>query len=219
MKKILFLSWCFVILVSAISAQNTITGKKTSNDNKLRIGLKAGYNISYLNGTKSGFSAGNNNGFMIAGFLGSAAKSLVGYRSEIVFSRQGYTYENAGTNTVMNDYIYLPQLTTINITKFLQLQIGAQIGYLLNSKKTAGDKRSDTSLLDFMNRIDYGFAGGLEIHPFKGLIIGARYNLGLGKMYKEYDPSASSGPFPIPFDPATVNLKNGGIQFFAGYQF
>jgi hypothetical protein len=32
-------------------------------------------------------------------------------------------------------------------------------------------------MLSFMNRIDYGFAAGFEIYPFKGLIAGARYNL------------------------------------------
>jgi hypothetical protein len=221
MKKSFSLLLALIVVVSVIQAQDVSTNEQSKNDYKPRFGLKAGYNISYANGSNSGFTPGNNNGFMIAGFFGSTGKSVIGYRSEIVFSRQGYTYDDAGKNTyVTNDYIYLPQFTTINITKYLQLQAGMQIGYLLNSKTSNADKGSDSSLLSFMNRIDYGFAAGIEIYPFKGFILGARYNLGLGKMYKQYDVSTTDPPpFPLPFDPATIDLKSGSLQFFIGYRF
>jgi len=218
-QSLLFLLALTVLSVSY--AQNVPGNQKQKDEYKPKFGLKAGYNISYVNGSHSGFTPGNSNGFMVGAFYGSTGKSIIGYRSEIVFSQQGYTYGDAAKKTeVMNDYIYLPQFTTINITKYLQVQAGMQIGYLLNSKKASTNKSSDTSLLSFMNRIDYGFAAGIEIYPFKGFIVGARYNLGLGKMYKPYDPSASSlPPFPIPFNPETTNLKNGGMQFFIGYRF
>jgi hypothetical protein len=218
MKKISMTTVVLVLFASAMFAQDTSWQKKMKSSYAAKFGLKAGYNISYVNGTSSGFDPGNNNGFMIAGFYGSAGKSVIGYRSEIVFSRQGYTYADAGTNTdMMNDYIYLPQLTTVNITKYLQLQAGMQIGYLLNSKKTSDGKGADSSLLGFMNRVDYGFSAGIEIYPFKGLIIGGRYNLGLGKMYKT--DQVPSTPLPLPFDPATTDLKNASIQIFVGYRF
>jgi hypothetical protein len=115
----------------------------------------------------------------------------------------------------MNDYIYLPQLTTFTIAGKVQLQAGAQIGFLLNSKKQTGSK--DSSITDLMNRIDYGFAGGAEIYPFKGLLIGARYNLGLGKLFKQTYTAPS--PYPLPFNPATTDFKNGLVQLFIGYRF
>jgi opacity protein-like surface antigen len=210
-----------VMFMSAIHAQNVSTNEQEKKGDKPGIGLKAGYNISYANGVNTGFNPGKNNGFMIAGFYGLTGKSIIGYRSEIVFSRQGYTYDDAGSNTeVMNDYIYLPHFLTVNVTKYLQLQAGMQIGYLLNAKKSGTEKSSDSSMMDFMNRVDYGFAGGIEINPIKGLILGARYNHGLGKMYKQYEGSATNpSPFPLPFDPATTNLKNAGVQIFIGYKF
>src|SRR6185369_1051371 len=97
-----------------------------------------------------------------------------------------------------------------------QIQAGAQIGVLLNAQKTSGGK--DSSITSLMNRFDYGFAAGVEVCPFKGLIIGTRYNLGLGKMYKEYDQTQTT-PYPLPFDPSTTNLKNGILQLFIGYRF
>ena len=113
------------------------------------------------------------------------------------------------------DYIYLPQLTTYTIGNRLQLQMGAQIGFLLNAQKTR--ESQDSTITGIMNRFDYGFAGGIELYPFKKLIVGGRYNLGLGKLYKQtYE---SPNPYPLPFNPETANFKNSLIQVFAGYRF
>jgi hypothetical protein len=191
---------------------------KIENPYKQRFGLKAGYNWSYLNGSTQGFRPDNRSGFMVSAFYAPTARTGKGFRSEIVFSRQGYSFDEGGKNTdVLNDYIYLPQLATFSIGRFFQLQAGAQIGVLLNSKMS-GSK--DTTLTGIMNRIDYGFAAGVEINPVKGVLIGGRYNLGLGKLYKQLETSTTNPtPFPLPFNPETTNLKNGVVQFFVGYRF
>lgn len=210
MRKIL----CALSLVALCS---TAMGQSdAAKEYKSKLGVKAGYNWSYLTGKAEGLNKNNKNGFMIGGFYAAPSKGL-GYRSEIIFSRQGYSFDNGGKNTdVQNDYIYLPQLTTFTIAKKVQLQAGAQIGFLLNSKATTGSK--DSSITSLMNRIDYGFAGGIEVYPFKGLLIGGRYNLGLGKLYKRYE-NATTQPYPLPFNPETTDFKNGLIQFFVGYRF
>ena len=69
-----------------------------------------------------------------------------------------------------------------------------------------------------MNRFDYGFVGGVEVYPFKGIIVGGRYNLGLGKLHKQYE-SAATNPYPLPFNPETTDYKNSLFQFFVGYRF
>jgi hypothetical protein len=112
--------------------------------------------------------------------------------------------------------VYLPQLTTFTIGKHVQLQAGGQIGYLIKSE--ASTEKKDTTITGLMNRFDYGFAAGVEIYPFKGLIIGTRYNLGLGKLHKKYE-SMTSNPYPLPFNPETTNFKNGLFQLFIGYKF
>jgi hypothetical protein len=188
---------------------------KSMDDYKPKFGIKAGYNWSYITGSAEGFNPDNNNGFMIGAFFSPASKGF-GYRTEVVFSRQGYSFDNGGHNTdVMNDYIYLPQLTTYTIGKVFQIQAGAQIGYLLNSKASSASK--DSTVTDIMNRFDYGFVGGVEVYPFMGLLVGARYNLGLGKLFKE--DYTSPNPYPLPFDPSKTNFKNGLVQLFVGYRF
>jgi hypothetical protein len=217
MRKIVF---TLLVMASAglVSAQTLPSAEeisKAADEYKPKLGLKAGYNWSYITGSSQGFKKENNSGFMIGAFYAPASKGL-GYRTEVIFSRQGYSFDNGGQNTdVQNDYIYLPQLTTFTIAKRLQLQAGAQVGYLLKARTSAGSK--DSTITGLMNRFDYGFAGGVEVYPFKGLLIGARYNLGLGKLYKQQYKSTS--PYPLPFNPETTDFKNGLVQFFAGYRF
>ena len=109
----------------------------------------------------------------------------------------------------------MPHLMTFTIAKLVQLQAGGQVGILLNAKTSGAN---DSSITGLMNRFNYGLAGGVEVYPFKGLIVGARYNLSLGKMYKDYSQTSST-PYPLPFDPSTTNLKNGVLQLFIGYRF
>jgi len=209
-KTIAVLSLLLAVLY--VSAQSS---KNNAFESKTHLGLKAGYNWSYITGSSQGFNKDNKSGFMIGGFIAPASKGI-GYRTEIIFSRQGYSFENGGQNTdVLNDYIYLPQLTTYTIGGKVQIQLGAQIGFLLNAKKTTQSK--DSSITGLMNKLDYGFAGGLELYPVKPMIIGARYNLGLGKLYKQ--DYSSPNPYPLPFNPETTNFKNGVVQLYLGWRF
>src|SRR3569833_2850023 len=115
---------------------------------------------------------------MVAVFLAPPSTGTIGFRSELLYSKQGFDYTNPNgvTGTVSNDYLMIPQKMTINITKFVQLQAGAFAVYLLNTKdsnipKSTTDNDPSIAALDLMNRFDYGAAGGIEIHPFKGLIL------------------------------------------------
>lgn len=217
MRKLTFTLLMAIVAayVSAQSVPSTEASKPDMSDYKPKLGIKAGYNWSYITGDTEGFKTNNNNGFMIGAFYAPASKGL-GFRTEIIFSRQGYSFDNGGQNTdVQNDYIYLPQLTTYTIGKIVQIQAGGQIGYLLKSRATTGSK--DSTITGIMNRFDYGFVGGVEVFPFKGFLIGGRYNLGLGKLFKQ-EYSAPS-PYPLPFNPATTDFKNGLVQLFVGYRF
>jgi hypothetical protein len=223
MKKFIGVFTLALLFYSLTNAQNQSSSNPKKQKKGLGIGIKAGYNWSYATADQLGVTLNSKSGYMVGAFM-SRGKGIIGYRTEIIYARQGYNYDDGGKNTnVMNDYIWLPQLTTISIGKFFQLQFGAQLGLLVNAKKNSAG--ADSSITGIMNRIDYGFAGGIELNPVKGLIIGGRYNLGLGKMYKSYQPDSQSGvgqphiPYPLPFNPETTNFKNGVIQIFVGYKF
>jgi len=183
-----------------------------------QIGLKGGMNFANITKVSS-INNTSNTGFAVGLFLAPRSKGILGYRSEIDFSRQGYNFDtNTNTGNVNLDYILLPQLTTINITRFFQIQLGAQMAFLINSKATESNSTSNSygSLMSYYNKFDYGLAGGLEIHPFKGLLIGARYNLSLGDLYKNL---ATATPGSVPSFIPDVNVKNNVVNIYIGWHF
>ena len=111
----------------------------------------------------------------------------------------------------------------INITKYVQIQLGGQFSYLLNAKAdssqpSTGNASAD-KILSFYNRFYYGFAVGLEIHPYAGIIIAAKYNISLNNLYKQ--PSATGNDSIPSFIPSasSINLKNNVVQLSLGYRF
>ena len=66
--------------------------------------------------------------------------------------------------------------------------MGGQTAFLINAKADSSNGSGNDGsgkILDYYNRLDYGFAGGIEVHPVAGLLIGARMNISLGKLYKD----------------------------------
>jgi hypothetical protein len=199
MKKILFLF--LVIAPFFVQAQ---------------IGIKAGVNFANISNAAS-INSSNKSGFNIGLLLAPASKKIISSRTELIFSRQGYDYKNSSnTGNVNLDYIQMGQLASINITRFVSLLFGAQTSYLISaqadSTKNSGGSGSYNNIMNFYNRIDYGYALGAEVHPVKGLIIGARYNVSLSKVYKDIQnlqtPSFTS-----------QDAKNNVVQIFAGWRF
>jgi hypothetical protein len=185
-----------------------------------QFGLKAG--VNFANVTKvSDINNTGQTGFVGGVYFAPPSKSILSSRTELLFSRQGYNYStNTNTGIVNLDYIILPQLMGINITKLLQIQVGFQMAYLLNAgvdssgSTTANNPYSQ--IMDYYNRFDYGAAGGVEVHPFKGLLVGARINISFGDMYKDLE-TIPTGPIP-PFIPP-ANVKNNVVQLYTGWTF
>lgn len=184
-----------------------------------QIGLKAGLNFANVSNTSS-INNSSRSGFHAGIFLGSSSKKIIGSRTELIFSRQGYNYKS-GTNTgnVNLDYIMLPQYMSINITKYFSIQFGGQMAFLINAKADSSNSTGSGSplggIMKYYNKFDYGYGGGIEIHPVMGLIIGARVNISLSNLYNFDNLSTSTTPSFIP----KVDVKNNVFQIFAGWAF
>lgn len=184
-----------------------------------QIGIKAGLN--FANVTKaSSINNSSRSGFHAGILLSPGSKKILSSRTELIFSRQGYDYKS-GTNTgnVNLDYIMLPQYMSINITKYFSIQIGGQMAFLLNAKVDSSNSTGSSSpyggLLNFYNKFDYGYGGGIEIHPVSGLLIGARVNISLGNLYDPSSYSSGTAPSFIP----KIDVKNNVFQIFTGWKF
>lgn len=183
---------------------------------QLGIGVKAGLNFANVTNASS-INSSNAVGFLFGAFFAPPTNGVLGSRTELIFSREGYDYSTQSTTgSVRLNYIMLPQLLCINITKYVQLQAGAQIAYLLSATADSSSGNSFSAALSYFNRFDYGLAGGLEVHPFKGIMIGARYTYSLGNLYQ--DVTSSPGGPPPSFIP-DIDAKKNVIQLSAGYIF
>ena len=88
-----------------------------------QIGIKAGLN--FANVTKvSSINSSSRSGFNVGVFFATSPKKIIGSKTELVFSRQGYNYKtNNSTGNVNLDYIMLPTYLCINISKYFQTSV------------------------------------------------------------------------------------------------
>jgi hypothetical protein len=216
-KTIILLLFPCVCLGQMSPSEN----KPSKEKHSLGIGIKGGVNFANVRNTQS-ITTNNQTGFMGGIFLAPPSKGIMGYRTEIIYSKQGYNFETqTNTGNVNLDYIIMPHLMTFNITKFVQLQFGGQVAYLLNAKSDTAKVNIPNpygiSTMDMYNRFDYGFAGGIELHPVKGLIVGGRLNISFGDLYKDPSSYMTSGGTQAPLP--KVDVKNNVLQLFAGWIF
>ena len=182
-----------------------------------QFGIKAGLNFAQVS-KASDINASSKSGFNAGIFIAPASKKILSYNSGYIFSRQGYNYATAtNTGNVNLDYIQTSQLMSINVSKYFSFLFGAQISYLISanvdsSNNTNSGSGSEKSIMDLYNRIDYGYAIGAEVHPFMGIVIGARYNISLSKIYNDlgsmHAPSFTS-----------EDAKSNVIQLYVGWKF
>lgn len=198
------------------------TGHKKQK-RSIGIGIKAGFNFSNVTNA-SQINAAGRTGYHFGILLAPQSRSILSSRTELIYSRHGYSYSDSAakaSGSIDLDYIMLAQYMCINITKYVQIQFGAETGYLLAAKADSGQTMNAgnagaNQLLSLYNRFQYGYGGGIEIHPYSGLLIGARYNISLNNLY---NPSSFSSGGAMPSFAPTVNLKNNILQIFAGWRF
>ena len=215
---------CFPVFVFS---QTDSTGTKKSKQEKppghsIGLGIKAGLNFTNITSAAS-ISNSSETGYQVGIFLDPASKSILGSRTELLYSHQGYNYASGQTTgKVYLDYIMLAQLMAINITHFVQIQIGTQIAYLLTAKADSAYQSTGNASIDnalsYYNRIDFGFSGGVEVRPFMGILVGARYNLSLTNLYKVPDNAGTDNPSYVPSS-SNLNFKNNLLQIYVGYRF
>jgi len=223
MKNIIVIMSLILISVIAAHAQNDPPPSSQEKQKKepkpvKGFGFKAGVNFANVTNA-SDINASKQTGFMIGVFFAPPSKSLIGSKTELIFSKQGYNYKT-GTNTgnVNLNYLIIPQSMCFNITRFVQLDVGFQMAFLLNasvdSSNSNGSGNPYGAMMDYYNKFDYGLGAGLTVYPIKNLLIGARYNLSFGDMYKEPVPGEPMPPF-VP----SIDAKNNVVQLFAGLRF
>lgn len=181
------------------------------------VGIKAGLNFARAINSSGNIISSPSTG-LVAGVFFQHGLKILGSRTELNYSRQGFNYDNNGQNGhVTNDYLALLTMTTLTILHRVQLQLGTQEGFLVSSKDSNGPGAKGTNPISAFNRFDFGLAGGIEVYPYTGFLVGLRYNLGLTNLIKRPDNNAANF-FPFYQQYNGYNARNGVFQVFIGYQ-
>lgn len=151
----------------------TLTDESSS---KARIGIAAGVEVSYQLASKFGLSTG-------------VMYSQQG--TKLAFDKLGWNHESGSYKL---DYINVPVMANFYITKELVLKAGLQYGYNINKKidikgitadiDEITDTESGKSISTRKNDLSIPMGVSYEKH---GIVLDARYHLGITKIWKRFD--------------------------------
>lgn len=193
MKKIILMAVMALATVSSFAqhAVGTFTiqpkvgfnlANVTDGDGDIRVGAVAGAEFEYQISDIFSLSAG-------------ALYSMQGCKGEV--NVEGFDVDA----TVKLDYLNIPILANVYVTKGLAVKLGIQPGFNITSK--ASVEKSGTKVttdLDGINSVDFSIPVGLS-YEINNFVIDARYNLGVSKIMDGSDS------------------KNSVFQFTLGYKF
>jgi hypothetical protein len=169
---------------------------------KINFGAKAGFNLVNLVGEDSDGTE-SKAGFHFGGMAEISINDKFSVQPELLFSTQGSGAE-FGEDEINLSYISLPIMAKYYATEALSIEVGPQIGFLVNAEQKVEGQTFD---IDETNDVDFGLNFGLGYKLASGLNFSARYNLGLSNAFDSDD-----------FD-EDVNVKNSVFQFSIGYFF
>lgn len=198
MKKV-FLAASILIYSLATYAQHEV--------GTLTVQPKVGLNVANLTG---GDNADPRLGLVLGAEFEYQITRLFSLSAGALYSMQGAKGDDTSTGTKVNvtmklDYINIPILANIYVTKGLAVKFGIQPGFNVSSKAKAsqGSTSISMSLSDFgfdVNSFDFSIPVGLS-YEFNNFVIDGRYNIGVLKIVDGGD------------------AKNSVFQFTVGYKF
>ena len=158
MKKILFSILAVAAFAFTASAQDTGFG----------YGVKAGINIANLTNSDGNYKVGFTGGI----FADYRFSNLFALSADVLYSRQGAKGDDAKIKT---DNLNIPILANFYLVKGLAVKAGVQPGFLLGA---------NDGMKDAFKTFDLAVPVGVSYDFNCGLILDARYNIGVTKVAK-----------------------------------
>ncbi|OXB22565.1 hypothetical protein B0A80_15765 [Flavobacterium tructae] len=186
-----------------------------NNNVNPEYGIKGGFNMSNL------YSSDANDENILYGFNAGLYATLpisdfIAIQPEILFTTKGakLEYNNAlasGESKFRLNYIEVPLLVRVNITRNFNVHAGGYASYLVSSKVTGrGDFNFEQEIdTNDLNKFDAGLSAGVGV-DFDPISIGLRYNYGLTTIGKERTVAGTTYTFP--------DAKNSNLTLYLSYK-
>lgn len=179
------------------------------------FGIKGGFNMSNLF-TDEADDENILYGFNAGVYATLPVSDFVAIQPELLFTTKGseLEYSNAfasGNTKFKLNYIELPLLVRVNITKNFNIHAGGYASYLVSAKVTGdGDIDFDEDIdADDLARFDAGLSAGIGV-DFNPVSVGLRYNYGLTTIGKEREFAGTTYTFP--------DAKNSNLSLYVSYK-
>ena len=176
MKKIILIIVVVTFITNYCSAQENSNKQGKENDfrNQLLYGIKAGANYSNIYDTKAAeLNADFKFGLVTGVFLSVPIGKFLGVQPEILFSQKGFQATgtiNGGAYkfTRTTNFIDVPLLASLKLSKFLTVLAGPQFSYLMEqSDAFASSTINNNQVQEFKNdnprKNILCFIGGFDI--------------------------------------------------------
>lgn len=120
------------------------------------------------------------------------ATDIFSISAGLIYSMQGNKYEEKGiTSTQKLDYINIPILANVYVTKGLAVKLGIQPAFNVSDKvKVSGGSTSITKDNTDAESFDFSIPVGLS-YEYSNVVFDARYNFGVTKVWDGGDPMNS----------------------------
>jgi opacity protein-like surface antigen len=192
------------LLLSAITASAQEADNTASK--AISFGVKGGVNFATITGDDFD-SPNSRTSFHVGALAEFPMTDKFSIQAEALYSGQGFQTDVEGLDgndhlEYQLDYLNIPVLAKIYVTKGLSVEAGPQFGFKVNEEFDAdpGDDAGDTDS-DRAESFDFGIAGGLSFQTDMGLFATGRYTYGLTDVIDN------------------VDAKNSVFQIGIGYKF
>lgn len=187
MKKLLFLTALWSVVITATAQQEAVQAKK-----QWFLKPMAGINVSTLRDTGDEDAVKMKVGFTGGMEVGCRTNERVAISSGIIYSQQGCkvtSTSNKGTYKL--DYINIPLLLNLYLNEEIVLKFGLQASKCVNAKMDVDTSKYGVKgsmgidMQDGVNDWYLSLPIGLSFSTESGVTLDLRYNLGLSEVEKD----------------------------------
>ena len=200
------------LAIAIVAVLATVSAYAQPEAGTWSITPKIGLNASYVTGSDLKYTGGIEGistvkmeplttiGGVIGAEAGYQLNKRIGLTAGLLYSEQGFEYDGSvsqvGKGELWRDksdiylgYINVPILANFYIVKGLAVKAGLQPGFLVSAKHNydmIGNKKKE-DIKDGCNTVDLSIPVGVSYEFNFGLILDARYNIGVTNVYKDID--------------------------------
>ena len=135
----------------------------------------------------------------------------IGFQPEVLYSMQGFKVASVGNVGI--HYLSVPLLLTFPVTEGLELQVGPQVSYMINSRVGVVNDLFSITYKGIFQNFDAGAVAGVEYKVSDNISLGGRYYLGMTDVNKDFSFGNNKNLSDY------FQLRNTGIQAYVSFGF